>query len=145
MSTILNPRWSDETKSIVICEMDGRNVSVPAIVGNAVYDDIISEGIAIQGPEVTPPTESDFSSAIQLAIDKEAKGRGYADGVAFAGYATSTVPSWASEAKIFISWRDQVWLYAYNELGKVVRGERLLPTVESMVKELPKINWTQGD
>lgn len=82
-----------------------------------------------------------FQNAIQKHVDDTAMSKGYADGVALAGYSTSTIPDWSQEAQTFIAWRDQVWLYAYTELAKVQGGQREAPTVEGFISELPSILW----
>lgn len=93
-------------------------------------------------PKPEPPlTADDFANAIQNHVDATAKSKGYADGVALAGYSTSTISAWAAEAQAFIGWRDQVWLYAYTELAKVQGGQREVPTIAELVGELPTINW----
>lgn len=86
-------------------------------------------------------TETDYANAIQAHVDATAQSKGYADGVALAGYSTSTVPAWAAEAQTFIAWRDAVWIYAYTELAKVQGGQRTQPTVPQMIAELPAISW----
>lgn len=87
------------------------------------------------------PTAETYAAAIQAHVDATAKAKGYADGVALAGYSTSTIPTWASEAATFIAWRDQVWLHAYTELAKVQAGQRTAPTVEVFLTELPAKQW----
>ncbi len=82
-----------------------------------------------------------FEAAIQSAVDATARTRGYASGVALAGYASSTVPEWAAEAATFIAWRDQIWLYAYRELAKVQSGQRQKPKVSEIVAGMPAIEW----
>lgn len=86
-------------------------------------------------------TADDFASAIQNHVDATAKSKGYADGIALAGYSTSTIPAWSAEAQTFIAWRDQVWLYAYTELAKVQGGQREVPTIAELIGELPTITW----
>lgn len=99
-------------------------------------------GGGVIDPYIAPPlTESDYASAIQTHIDATAKARGYANGVALAGYSTSTIPAWAAEAATFIAWRDAVWVYAYTELAKVQGGQREVPTVAELIEELPTIVW----
>lgn len=88
-----------------------------------------------------PITSEDFAIAIQSHVDATAKARGYADGVALAGYSTSTIPSWSAEAQAFIAWRDAVWIYAYTELAKVNGGQRPVPTIAELIAELPTITW----
>ena len=93
-------------------------------------------------PYVAPPLTADqFAAAIQSHVDDAAKSKGYADGVALAGYSTSTIPTWAAEALAFVAWRDAVWIYAYTELAKVQGGQRTTPTVEALVAELPVVVW----
>lgn len=87
------------------------------------------------------PTVADYQSAIQRRVDAAAVSRRYNDGNALAGYVASTIPPWAAEAQAFVAWRDQVWAYAYAELDKVMRGERVQPTVEEFIAELPVIDW----
>lgn len=86
-------------------------------------------------------TATDYANAIQAHVDTTAQSKGYADGVALAGYSTSTIPAWAAEAQAFISWRDQVWIYAYTELANVQSGQREAPTVAGILGELPSIVW----
>ena len=96
-------------------------------------------------PYVAPlVTEADYAVAIQSHVDTIAKSKGYADGVALAGYSTSTIPAWAAEAAAFISWRDQVWMYAYTELAKFQGGQREVPTITGLITGLPAITWPGG-
>lgn len=88
-----------------------------------------------------PPTADDYAAAIQSHVDATAKARGYADGVALAGYSTSTVPAWAAEAQAFIGWRDSVWLYAYLELSQVQSGQKPPQAIADFVGNLPTIDW----
>lgn len=94
----------------------------------------------LTGPYVST---DDYAASVQSHIDAVAKARGYADGVALAGYLSSTIPAWASEAATFIAWRDQVWLYAYAELARVQGGQRATPTIDGLIAELPVIAWPQ--
>jgi hypothetical protein len=93
------------------------------------------------GPEPPPPTEEDYAAAVQAHVDAAARSRGYRDGFALAGYATSTMPAWADEAAAFIAWRDAVWGYAYGELEKVEAQARAQPSIAELVAELPPIAW----
>jgi hypothetical protein len=90
-----------------------------------------------------PLTLREYSAAVQGHVDGMAASRGYADGVALAGYSTSTIPAWVAEAATFIAWRDQVWLYAYAELARVQGGQRATPTIDGLIAELPVIAWPQ--
>lgn len=107
-------------------------------------DELQAAGIApttAPAPLVQPATESDYAAAIQAHVDSTARSKGYADGFALAGYATSTIPQWAAESAAFVAWRDAVWVYAYQELAKVQSGERQQPAIKNLVAELPSIIW----
>lgn len=90
------------------------------------------------------PTMDDYAVAVQAHIDAMAKARGYGDGYALASYASSKVAQWASEASTFADWRDQVWLYAYQELAKAQSGARSAPKVDAFVAELPTLTWPKA-
>lgn len=98
----------------------------------------LSDVLRPHGLTLPAPTQDDYASAIQSLIDAKAKAKGYADGAALAGYSESTIPAWALEAKAFIAWRDQVWVYAYTEMAKVQAGQRDQPSIEAILAELPK-------
>ncbi len=82
-----------------------------------------------------------FVAQVQQAVDDHveatARSKGYNGAAHCASYANSTVPDWASEAIIFIGWRDLVWLYVLNEFnsGKIPNN------VEDVIQALPKITW----
>jgi len=92
-------------------------------------------------PPPPPPTQAQYATAIQGHIDATARSKGYADGVACASYITSTMPGWQAEAAVFVPWRDSVWLSAYLIMGQVQAGQRPAPTIESLIAELPVIDW----
>lgn len=98
----------------------------------------LSDVLRPHGLVLPAPTADDYATAIQSLIDATAKAKGYADGAALAGYSESTIPAWSEEAKAFIAWRDQVWVYAYTELAKVQAGQREQPSIEAILAELPK-------
>lgn len=121
-----------------LAAIEARDGAFPRLVS-----DWIGKGNAIAEyvPTLTP---DDYAAAIQAHVDDIAKARGYADGVALAGYSTSTIPTWAAEAEAFIQWRDTVWIYAYTELAKVQGGQRSVPTIDGLIAELPVIKWPGG-
>lgn len=87
------------------------------------------------------PSPQEYSAAIQTLIDTTAQSRQYTDGVSLASYKDSTIPVWASEAKIFIAWRDQVWSYANDQMSLVQSKQRATPSVAQLLSELPVIAW----
>ena len=83
---------------------------------------------------------TEFSEALML-VGNAARSKGYNSAAHLSGYATSTVPTWAAEAKAFVAWRDQVWLTAIEILRQVTAGEIEQPTIEDLIASLPVIDW----
>lgn len=100
-----------------------------------------AQGNTIQPYVPPPPTQQEYANAIQAHVDATARARDYMDGVSLASYVASTNPTWAAEAAAFVSWRDIVWAYAYEQLDAVENGLREQPTVAGLVAELPAITW----
>lgn len=48
-------------------------------------------------------------AAVKARVEEQARAIGYDSAAICASYAASSVPEWATEAAIFISWRDQIW------------------------------------
>ncbi len=84
-----------------------------------------------------------FRIAIQGYVDVIAMSRRYDSGTSLASYVVSTNPKWAAEATAYVAWRDAVWEHAYAELDKVLAGERLQPSIEDFIGELPAITWQE--
>lgn len=120
---------------------------LPADVQTAITESFTPEMVAAYQATIIqedPVTLKDYSAAVQGHVDMTAASRGYADGVAIAGYALSTVPAWAAEAQAFLAWRDAVWVYAYTELAKVQSGQRSVPTIAELIAELPTIRYPEA-
>ena len=92
-------------------------------------------------PTLAAPKVDDYQKAIQEVVDSVARAKQFNDGVTMASYVASTVEPWAAQAQAFVSWRDNVWQYAYSELAKVQAGERAQPSVPKFLSELPEISW----
>jgi hypothetical protein len=97
----------------------------------------------MKAAEALAALQEQFRAAIQAHVDALAKGRNYDSGNSLASYVASTNARWAAEAQAFVSWRDQVWLYAYAELDKAMTGAREIPTIDDFIAELPVIDWPQ--
>lgn len=102
-------------------------------------------GLQVRVPP--PPSQVDpatlFASAIEAHVEAVARQRGYSGAASLASYIASTMPTWAAEAAAFVAWRDSVWLYAYSQMAAVQSGSRPLPTVETILSELPVISWPE--
>jgi hypothetical protein len=147
MSDLYNPRswfWivgGDETRAwssaagAYVTEWDAQRIT--RIANETELSDVLRS----KGLTVPAPTQQDYAAAVQKHIDALAVSRGYADGVALAGYVASNVATWAYEAHAFIAWRDAVWDYVYAQLAAVQAGQRQQPTVQGLIGELPSVDW----
>ena len=79
--------------------------------------------------------------SIQLHIEDVAKSGGYDSALSCASYVSSTNPEWALQANKFITWRDGVWAYCYQEFDKLKSGQRQIVSVDAFINELPVIVW----
>ncbi|MGF7008120.1 hypothetical protein [Aminobacter sp. BE322] len=87
------------------------------------------------------PNVQDYQGAIVSLLDAKAQERRYDNAVSISTYLGSTNSQWAGEASAFVAWRDAVWAYAYTELDKVLAGQRPQPTIETLLSELPAMQW----
>ena len=97
---------------------------------------------------VVPPSEasikSRLTSAVQSMLDETARERGYDSILSLCTYATSAKPKFKAEGQAGVEWRDDVWLYCYAELDKVLAGERGTPTTQELIDELPVFTWPEA-
>ncbi|MFN4100110.1 MAG: hypothetical protein ACK4GT_10070 [Pararhodobacter sp.] len=77
-----------------------------------------------------------IAAAIDARVEGQARELGYNSAAHLAGYAASTVPDWAAEARAFIAWRDQVWQVVFA-LHDRHSAAQTLPTVEDVTGALP--------
>jgi hypothetical protein len=99
---------------------------------------------------IDPRTTEQISSALQAEIVKStqnrldtfAQTRNY-DGILSAcTYATSSVPTFASEGQYCVTARDSTWAALYVILGEVTSGTRSMPGGYSDIEgELPVLGW----
>lgn len=79
--------------------------------------------------------------AIQLHMDNTAKLYGYDDIKSAVTYADEpAVPKFQDEGCSFRAWRSLVWEYAYSVLDAVQAGQRVQPTAEAIIDELPELS-----
>jgi hypothetical protein len=152
---ITGVRFTDQEGTSLAATIDGREWSnIRCTIVNGIVS--VPDGGEIQSQVVpwlaagnvpasytpAPPTEVDYATAVQKAIDQTAQARGYSDGVSLASYKDSTNPAWATEATTFTAWRDQVWSYVYGQMGAVQSGQRTpMPSTIQIISELPTIAW----
>lgn len=92
-----------------------------------------------------PPTPEQiiagFTAAVQQRLDDFAMTRGYDGILSAATYATSTVPTFATEGQYAVQVRDATWAKCYEILAEVEAGTRPVPTLEELTAELPVMTW----
>jgi len=85
-----------------------------------------------------------LTSAVQKHMDDTAQERNFDDILSLCTYATSAKPKFKAEGQAGVEWRDDVWLYCYAELDKVLAGERGTPTTQELIDELPVFTWPEA-
>jgi hypothetical protein len=105
-----------------------------------------SEELEAMIPELKPQFDLAYllkagSAMIMAHLEAVAKERQYQSALHCASYASSTNEQWQQEARAFIKWRDDVWMYAYSELALIQAGDVPVPSVESFMEGLPGISW----
>ena len=78
------------------------------------------------------------SNAVQEHLDNKALEHGYDNIVNACGYASAPNP-FQNESLTFVSWRGNIWDYAYQVLADVEAGNRVEPTIEELLSELPEL------
>lgn len=81
-----------------------------------------------------------FLPYIDHLLDTTAQSKQYGSAVACASYVASSNPQWAAEARVFVDWRDAVFVYAINVQTEVQQGAPI-PSFEEFVAGLPIIVW----
>lgn len=77
-----------------------------------------------------------IAAAIDGRVEAQARALGYNSAAACAGYAASTVSTWAAEAQAFIGWRDAIWVAAFAlQSAQDMTGDR--PEWEDLLAQLP--------
>lgn len=91
--------------------------------------------------EARAALQAQYSAAIQAHLDATARERQY-DGIQTAiTYRNDPNPRFAAEGEAMFNWRSAVWTYSTAELAKVLAGERVEPSVEEFLAELPVFVW----
>ena len=94
--------------------------------------------------EAMTSLKQSLTSAVQKHMDDTAKERNFDDILSLCTYATSAMPKFKAEGQAGVEWRDDVWLYCYAELDKVLAGERGTPTTQELIDELPVFTWPEA-
>lgn len=88
---------------------------------------------------VAPPPDPvpALISALQAAMDEDARSYGYDDIKTAITYRGDPNPTFAAQAEAFFVWRSAVWTQAYALLAQVQRGLAELPTVQEAIDMMP--------
>lgn len=101
----------------------------------------LSDVLRPHGLAVPSPTQQDYAEAIERHMETVAQSLGYKNADRLASYVASSNAGWASEAAAFSAWRDEVWVYAYEQMALVQSGQRAAPSVSGFIASLPAIQW----
>jgi hypothetical protein len=136
-----NAQYVDADQSAVSVEIDGTRAYVPASVDNRHFRELLEAGVEIAAYVAPAPAEIDYATAMKQHLDTVAQSRRYDNAISLALHTSSSIPAWAAEAAAFVSWRDAVWSYAYEQLAAVQSGQAPAPTVSGFIASLPAIQW----
>ena len=84
---------------------------------------------------------SKFSQAVQGLLDEKAQEKGYDNILSACSYA-GYVNTFQSEAMVFANWRSACWSHCYQVLADVKAGNRIAPTKEELLAELPTLSFS---
>lgn len=79
--------------------------------------------------------------AVQFHMDETARTRNYDGILSLCTYATSTNPKFRAEGQSGVEWRDAIWSKCYQIMEEYYLGQIPIPTVESLLEELPIFTW----
>lgn len=123
------------------------------VVSNDVYASLrgkqIEAGPDGQPREYVPPPPSvesqvaALTTAVQAAMDAQARALGYDDIKTAITYRGDPNPKFAAEAEAFFAWRSSVWTQAYAHLALVQAGQAPMPTVEEAIAMMPALELPQ--
>lgn len=86
--------------------------------------------------EAAEATQARIVAAIDAHVESQARLMGYNSAAHLASYVASSVPAWASEAQVFVAWRDAVWIAAFA-LQSQHAAAQTVPTVAEAIAALP--------
>ena len=83
----------------------------------------------------------ELDSGIQKHLDNFAKTRRYANVDSMAKYVGCSTPKFAAEAEYMRDAVADTWAKSYEIMDDVLGGKRPVPTLEELLRELPKLEW----
>ena len=80
-----------------------------------------------------------LENVVQKFMDEAARERGYDDIKSATSYVDDDDAIFAKEGLAYKKWRSAVWRKCYSIEDEVFAGQRTIPSVEELLKELPKL------
>lgn len=123
-------------------DMDGKGYYI-AKWEHPVYTKPTQEQLdALENVEYQPIfTEANSNQYVQKHLDSVAQSKGYDNTDSILTYLTDPNPQWKAEAQTFVDWRSAVWTKVFDILTQMKSGTLVNPTVNSVVAQLPVIQW----
>ena len=84
-------------------------------------------------------TRAHLNKLTQYKLDFDAKALGYDDCKTACTYIDTGVLKFDAEGAAFRKWRSAAWDYCYKEAALILRGEKVMPTDEEFIANLPKL------
>lgn len=88
-----------------------------------------------------PVTEKDCVNAVQKYMDTFARTRGYDNMMSACSYASSSIPSFASEGGYCLKMRDAIWQQCYTLLAQYKAGQTTISNAAELIALLPVLTW----
>lgn len=85
---------------------------------------------------VPPPTQTDFTAAVQRMLDSTAQAHGYDSIISACSYAGAP-NDFQEEGIRFITWRASCWTQCIAVLNAVIAGKQAQPTIAELLAALP--------
>ena len=103
---------------------------------------LITEQTESAQKELFDVAEKYFTAFVQSYMDSVVRERNYDSVHTCVGtYLDSPVKRFAVEAALVKDWVSYVWEKCYAIMDEVKAGTRDFPTEESLIEELPKLDW----
>lgn len=84
-----------------------------------------------------------FIAIVENFLDSTVQAKDYKNILHACSYANSTVEQYKNEALSVMTWRDNVWMTAYSIQNSILAGQRIVPTEQQFVSELPILEWPE--
>jgi hypothetical protein len=125
----INPSWPGDSVAItqdthdamMLAQSQGATIAADASGQPIAVPYVPSQAAVIQG----------FATALQTALDAQAKSWQYDSMLSASTYVTSTIAKYAAEAKALVSWRDAAWNAADMLLASVQAGKTPAPATNA--------------